>query len=336
MKMRALILGCIVLSMFISSCENDVDVNAEWKDVPVVFGLLDPDSLTQYIRVSRVFLGEGNALEYAQVKDSLYYNPADIEVKVTETLNGNETRTWLLKDTTTIPKDTGIFASPDQIVYYFDVSANQKLNKNATYTLNIKNKKTGNELTGGTLLVEKVSLQTPSSFAQQVNIIPRQNSFVKWTSSKNGKVYEVVLNFIYREETPGNPERVRKVVPINFGRFTSADTEGGEELVREIDPLSVYQVLVASIPASTADNPRLRYADSLEYIINVGDEDLYTYISVNQPSNTVAQERPQFNNVENGLGLFASRTVFNRKIILGAATTDSLKNNPLTNPLNFQ
>lgn len=334
--MRALIFGIFSCLTVFTSCENEVDVNADWKDVPVVFGLLDPDSLTQYVRVSRVYLGEGDALAYAQEKDSLYYNSADIEVKVSEIVNGNETRNWLLDDTATIPKETGIFASPDQIVYYFNVPANQKLNKNATYKLNIKNIKTGNELSGSTLLVEKVSLQTPSSFAQQVNIIPRQNSFVKWTSSKNGKVYEVVVNFIYREETPGNAERVRKVVPINFGRFTSADTEGGEELQREIDPLSVYQVLAASIPASTSDNPRIRYADSLEYIINVGDEDLYTYISVNQPSNTVAQERPQFNNVENGLGLFASRTTFNRKIILGQATTDSLKNNPLTEELNFQ
>ena len=336
MKLRALFLGCIALTMLLASCKNEVDINADWKDVPVVFGLLDPDSLTQYIRVSRVFLGEGDALQYAQVQDSLYYNAEDIEVKIVEMLNGNQTRSWILNDTTSIPKDEGVFAGPEQIVYYFQVPANQKLNKNASYMLTIKNKKTGNELTGNTLLVEKVSLQTPSSFAQQVNIIPRQNSFVKWTSSKNGKVYEVVLNFIYREETPGNPERVRKVVPINFGRFTSGDDDGGEELSREIDPLSVYQVLVASIPASTTDNPRIRYADSLEYIINVGDEDLYTYISVNQPSNTVAQERPQFNNVENGIGLFASRTVFNRKIILGAATTDSLKNNPLTIPLNFQ
>jgi hypothetical protein len=337
MKMRALILGIFSFLAIFTSCENEVDVNADWKDVPVVFGLLDPDSLTQYIRVSRVFLGEGDALQYAQIPDSLYYNPEDIEVKVTETLNGNVTRTWILDDTTGIAKDTnGIFAAPEQVVYYFKVNQSQKLNINAEYALTITNAKTGNVLKGQTLIVQKVSLQTPSNFAQQVNIIPRQNSFVKWTSSVNGKIYEVILNFIYREEIPGSSERIRKIVPINFGRTFSADNEGGEELVREIDPLSVYQVLVASIPASTPDNQRIRYADSLEYIINVGDEDLFTYLNVNQPSNTVAQERPQFNNVENGLGLFASRTTFNRKIILGQATTDSLKNNPLTIPLNFQ
>lgn len=335
--MRALILGIFSCLVVLTSCENEVDVNANWKDVPVVFGLLDPDSLTQYIRVSRVFLGEGDALQYAQIPDSLYYNPEDIEVKVTETINGNVTRTWILDDTTGIAKDTnGIFAAPEQVVYYFKVNPSQKLNINGEYSLTITNAKTGNVLKGQTLIVQKVSMQTPSNFAQQVNIIPRQSSFVKWTSSINGKIYEVILNFIYREEIPGNSELIRKVVPINFGRTFSADDEGGEELVREIDPLSFYQVLVASIPASTIDNPRIRHADSLEYIINVGDEDLFTYLNVNQPSNTVAQERPQFNNVENGLGLFASRTTFTRKIELGDATTDSLRNNPLTIPLNFQ
>lgn len=335
--MRALILGIFSCLVLLTSCENEVDVNAEWKDVPVVFGLLDPDSLTQYIRVSRVFLGEGDALQYAQIPDSLYYNPEDIEVKVTETINGNITRTWILDDTTGIAKDTnGIFAAPEQVVYYFKVNPSQKLNINGEYSLTITNAKTGNVLKGQTLIVQKVSMQTPSNFAQQVNIIPRQTSYVKWLSSVNGKIYEVILNFIYREQIPGSTELIRKVVPVNFGRIYSADDQGGEELSREIDPLSFYQILVASIPASTTENPRIRYADSLEYIINVGDEDLFTYINVNQPSNTVAQERPQFNNVENGLGLFASRTTFNRKIILGQTTTDSLKNNPLTIPLNFQ
>lgn len=338
MKFYRFLLGALAGILLFSSCENEVDVNADWKDVPVVFGLLNVDSLNQYIRVSRVFLGEGDALQYAQIPDSLYYNPEDIEVKVTEIINGNETRFWILNDTTGIAKDTnGIFAAPEQIVYYFKVNPNQKLNKEAQYDLRILNRKTGNVLLGSTLLVEKVSLKTPSNFAQQVNILPRQNSTVAWITSRNGKIYEVLINFIYREYSPDAPANlVRKVVPINLGRVIANDDLGGEELSTELNNLSVYQILAASIPASTLENPKIRLADSLEYIINVGDDDLYTYINVNQPSNTVAQERPQFNNVSNGLGLFASRNAFARKIILGQATTDSLRNNPLTIPLNFQ
>ncbi len=337
MRLKSILLSAFAGILLFSACENEVDINADWKDVPVVFGLLDADSTEQFIRISRVFLGEGDALAFAQIQDSLYYKDGDIVAKVSEFINGNETRNWILDRRTDITKDTGIFASPGQVLYSFEVPSNNKLKTNAEYFLSVVNNKSGNELKGKTKLVRKVNVATPSQFSQTANIFPQQKTFVKWTSSENGRLYEVFLKFIYREYPEGLPQDVtRKEVSINLGRLTATNDAGGEELQREIDNKVIYQTLASFISAATPENPMLRFADSLYFVVNAADEDLFTYLNVNQPSNTIAQERPQFTNIENGLGLFAIRNTYIRRLPIGPLTSDSLRNNAITEALNFQ
>jgi hypothetical protein len=337
MQFKRLILCLVGALFFLSSCDNELDVNADYKDVPVVFGLLNIDDTEHFIRVSRVFLGEGDALAFAQNPDSLYYKPEDIEVKVEEVISGNVSRTWTLEYRNDIPKEDGIFANPFQVLYSFEVPQNNKLKNNADYRLTINNLKNGNVLTGETRLSQKVNLLTPSSFFTTIDIFPQQITFLKWKTAPSGRIHEAILKFIYREHPLGQPDQeVRKEVEINLGRVVSQDDAGNEEMIREIENRVFYQTLAAFIPPSTNENPVLRYADSLQFIVNVGDDDLYTYLNVNQPSNTVAQERPQFNNVDGGLGLFASRSIFRRSYYIGDITVDSLRFSSVTEPLNFQ
>ena len=41
--------------------------------------------------------------------------------------------------------------------------------------------------------------------------------------------------------------------------------------------------------------------------MTVGSEDLNTYIKVNEPITGIVQKRPQFTNINNGIGIFSSR-----------------------------
>ena len=51
----------------------------------------------------------------------------------------------------------------------------------------------------------------------------------------------------------------------------------------------------------------VRYFNEIDMIMTVGSEDLETYINVNKPITGIVQERPQFTNINNGIGLFSSR-----------------------------
>ena len=59
---------------------------------------------------------------------------------------------------------------------------------------------------------------------------------------------------------------------------------------------------------------------TLQFFLEVANEELATYIEVNQPISDVAQERPEYTNVKNGLGVFASRLVVSTRT--GVPQTD--------------
>jgi len=64
--------------LFINSCKTDFDIIAPYKETTVVYGLLDPDTSVQYIKINKAFLGEGDALVMAQQMDSTNYKPGTL------------------------------------------------------------------------------------------------------------------------------------------------------------------------------------------------------------------------------------------------------------------
>lgn len=58
---------------FLSSCETDVDLTAPYASTTVVFGLLDPQADTQFVKITKTFLGDGNLNDYAMIRDSSEY-----------------------------------------------------------------------------------------------------------------------------------------------------------------------------------------------------------------------------------------------------------------------
>ena len=50
--------------------------------------------------------------------------------------------------------------------------------------------------------------------------------------------------------------------------------------------------------------------------MTIGSSDLATYIALNAPFEGIIQERPDFSNINNGLGLFSSRYTYE---LLGVA-----------------
>lgn len=323
--------------LFSSSCSNEIDINAPWEEVLVVFGLLNKDETTHYVRVSKAFLGEGDALQFASVYDSLYVSPEALEITIEEELNNQITRTFTLEADTSIAKEPGIFSNPSQVIYKFSTPANDKLNPDARYFLKVKNVLSGNEVSSETNLVKSIILSQPGNFLTEIGLFPRAATNMKVKTAENGKLYELLIYFKYREYNQNNPtDIVEKEVEINLGRVSRDNSNSGEEFNTTIDNEVIYQTIANNLSPVSADNPLVRFVDSLKFVVNVANEELETYLSVNQPSNTLAQERPTFSNIENGIGIFASRNSFVRTYYINDDSVDSLRNNELTSDLNFQ
>jgi len=70
-KIRYILLALI--TCFLASCETDLDINADWEEITIVYGILNPNDSIQYIKINKAFLGQGDPYEFAKVSDSLYH-----------------------------------------------------------------------------------------------------------------------------------------------------------------------------------------------------------------------------------------------------------------------
>ena len=123
--------GIFFLLILLNSCNDKIDLIGDFQETAVVYGLLDQSDSIHYIRINRAFIGPGNSLEFANIPDSNYFDQVD--ATITEYVNGNETRAWILNDTLVDNKDTnGIFYAPEQKLYYFTT---KKCNADGTQAL---------------------------------------------------------------------------------------------------------------------------------------------------------------------------------------------------------
>lgn len=335
MLKRIAFLVFIPAILLFQSCKNEIDINADWKDVTVVFGLLNQNDNIHFVRVSRAFLGEGNALTYAQVFDSLYYE--NVKVSMEEYINGNLNRTIQLRDTFGIPKEPGIFHYPDQKLYYTTAS----LNPQAEYKLLVKNEQTGNLTYATTSLVNGFQFTKPLPTENVFGWLPLTVAYpFGWKTAANGRLYEFIIRFNYGEKSLEAPfDSVGKFVDWNLGRQRSEFLFQNADMGLNVENIRFYQFLSVAIPEFNGNVPEQnveRTVGRMELIMNIASDDFTTFLDVNQPSNTIVQERPKYTNVVNGIGLFASRFNFRRQnIAISVFTIDEIKNNELTAKLNF-
>jgi hypothetical protein len=98
------------------------------------------------------------------------------------------------------------------------------------------------------------------------------------------------------------------------GSISSDDITSGQLLKLTFDGEAFFSFLRNNLEVSdkirriigTYDTQQQR-VECFDVLLTLGNSDLKSYIEVNSPSSGVAQERPIYTNVSNGIGLFASR-----------------------------
>ncbi len=201
MRYIKLLTGLLLSLPFLFSCDSTLNVNAPWQDITVVYGLLNQNDSVHYLKVTKAYLGEGDALMFAKIPDSSNY-ANKLEVRVEEwnmTLDGNgnvvdsQFVSAIPFDTLTInnkEKGDSIFYYPYQLVYK-SVGVN-KLNPAHTYKLYIKNPSTGKEITSQTELVSKLTdIEKPQPAPARASFHPGTKNQVIWRTVKGGKAIPV-------------------------------------------------------------------------------------------------------------------------------------------------
>ena len=95
--MKAVLYSLFIVVIFVfAGCTTKFDINATPQDITVVYGLLNQSDSTQYVKITKAFLGESSAYEMAQ-DPSLSSYGNDLTVTLTEMYDGNTMRTITLQ-----------------------------------------------------------------------------------------------------------------------------------------------------------------------------------------------------------------------------------------------
>jgi hypothetical protein len=310
------------------TCSTELDILDEWKETTVVYCLLDQTQPVQYIRIQKAFLGPDNALSMAQQFDSSNY-VQQISIKV-EGVNaaGNVMQTFSTEDLTmtiqpdTFPKEYGTFAGP-VILYAFNTPMNdptKALNSNYDYRIRVTNNSTGNVVTSSTGLIESSTNNTfnivassgipnPATANSAISFVPTitQTEFeLRWNAAPSARIYQPSMRFYYTEYYV-NGDSAFKATP----EWTLASLEPAQSALLgqqslKFEKLSFYRFVAQSIAADP--NVVRRRAVFVEVNIYAGNDVLQNYININGASNSIAQDRPVYTNIENGYGIFAARS----------------------------
>lgn len=326
-KMKKILFPILLISSLIifSKCSTDFDIYADYKDVTIVYGIIDISDDTTWVKITKAFTGPGNALLIAQNPDSSNYS-----YKLDVVLNGKDGNFELppiVLDTVTIHNkaltdtvisesgDTTIlnpFYSPNQLVYY----AIEPLDKDAEYTLVIN--KTDGQLTASTSLVGDFHVTKPIN---RIVFSETADGSVKWISTSNGKRYEVSLRFNYLEFAPGYSDTLQKSVDWFLGVVNSKTTDGGENLEKTYSGPAFYSLLESKLePIPNVE----RWADDVDITIACGSQVLATYLAINSAGGSLLEEVPVYSNIEGGTGVFASRHTITKDILLSVTTERNL------------
>lgn len=332
----------ICLMLTIQGCDNTLDVNADWKEIAVVYGLLNPTDEVNYIRINKAYLSPGgDAFELAKESDSLYFDSLD--VKVVEFQNGIERRVFTLEkvngNDVGLPKDSGLFAN--DVNYLFRLTAQLKesdLSNTYSYKLQIVNKYSGSIITSNFDMIGRMDLLSPLKPFNPVLDVPSdagRSLVFKYREGRFAKMYDAMMRFYYDEIDLADTTKVRHD-SVDWTLFTGKETvslRGYDESFVVVSSALFYENLLSKI----AVNPNVkRKGVSFSIYFYGGGEQLYTYIQVNKPSLGIVQKKPEYSNISPGLGVFSSRYI-NRieKIRVDDNTTKYLVESEKMKPLSF-
>lgn len=331
MKNIRFILYFGVLVACFYSCSTDVDIYAEYKDIPIIYAMLDARADTNYVKITKAFCGTDenpiNANEVALIYDSSNYDEKlDARLYEYESTYGNHyepTHRELVLDTITIHnKEAGVFYSPDQILYYTAEPLLTGSNHHKYRYELVVSKPDGDTVTALTTMVGSEDFAIVSgNVSFQMEQTDAMGSIL-FRADGAANVYEVKMQFNYREQHSGQGI-INKNIHRSLGTKPLSEFKkvgNLENTYYESYSLNwLFSELANAIGSDTvvnSNNPNVvRYIDDFVVTISAAGDDLYYYYLANEAiESSLGGPFTAYSNIEGGYGLFSSRTTIEKKI----------------------
>lgn len=309
--------------LFLNSCETGVVLYEDGKETTIVYGYLDVDADTNYLKITKSFVG--NVIE-----DGPNYGISNYDYKLNVRLIGkfadkpNVSSVEVL-DTCHVYKpydpNSVFYSGVNQVLYY----TTRKLMENERYSLVIERndgeviKSTVETINGCTITRPLYNISFESPVSNQIQWRP--NALLK-----HAAYYEVVGYFHYAQLNPGETDTVDYTMKWFMGSGTGDELWNSADMrmVVNYTPDSFYKQLKSDENfVNNSPDWVQRFVKGFEIVVTATGDELYNYILI-QNSTGAIQDTPDYTNIENGMGIWSSRSQCSKMFEVSELTVNTL------------
>lgn len=327
----------------LTSCKNELDVLAPGEESVSVYGALNPNEPVQNIRINKVYITDGDALAAGLDANQINYGPGELKVTLqrfmagsstpTLTTVGDATKKEIVLTETVVTTASGNFSNQQRIWQTTD-----KLYKTGEYKLTITNVSSGKQFTSQTTVIDSVkttnsiptmpfywSPTNPSAYPMHGSYVPptsisppptQDNAYVKYEtftqtykikfkSVANAKLYRVSMRLHFLDYTTSTTSTAN-YVDMDFSTVKSPDLLANNDLEVVFTGNEFYDMVGRAMENKNSSGIIKRKIEYIEYTIRATTENMFDFLQVNAPSNSIAQDKPYYTNINGGVGIFAS------------------------------
>lgn len=364
-KLIVVFFSALVFFSILFSCKTDFDVASDWKEILIVYGLLEPNDTIHYVRIQKAFLDEETgALDIAPISDSIYTQDSlvvtirDVESDITYNLQK------IQSPSSGIIKDPGIFGSTPNVLFTFTAA----LVPSNTYELMVTNVRTKLVVTAKTKilgtdfvfrkpgLLTKYNNSTDFRELRYDYIQPEATFSIDFKPVDNAFVYQLDATLhMDNYERVGTAWNVTGKETVDWNIFKNEfrsdfSTAIGNFISNDYLRISFFDnlnVKLTGVPPSTGTHRKMEH---ISFEMTAAGEELQKYIDINSDNFDITEgfSKPVYTNIENGLGIFSSRITVpitydhnfapfdvENLFVIENLTQDSLYCNYLTEDLKF-
>jgi hypothetical protein len=338
----------ILFASAFQSCETDVDLAAPYKSTSVVIGVLDFQVDTQFFRINRTFLGEGNVNVYAGIRDSVEFPDGEVEAWLIKKL-GND----ILDSVELLPidlpsRDPGVFYNTDVRFFYTaeplfteeEIAALRSISATVPkpyYDFYVKAGGAEHRANATFPVVNASSIVVPLNspvvsrrdfYSSTGNGAFRTQNFRYVTNATVGR-YEIALRTNYHLDFEDGSTLENQFIDFRLETRDNLNTVTNGERNLNWNPGNWYDFIGRHFRAM----PGLKKVriENLQYLLTGADDDLSRYIAVAAPVSQFVPVLSTYTNLDNGaIGIVGTVGKEARIIYLDEPSMEQLNNGPLT------
>jgi hypothetical protein len=300
----------IALSIF-WGCNNEIELNAPYRNIAVVYSFLDQNEPLQILRIQKAFQNDKGVtvVDAARNADSLYFDTLVVTLK---NLATNIVYNCVAVDT--ISRDSGFFGTQKNINYVVALPKNANI-ADEEYELTILNPLTRETYKSRTKIVKDAEIEGRTIF---LNLDPRSFIPFRFIQGRNAIIHDCAIRFEYSETDLITGVTEDKSLEFFIVKNQEINNQGALVDFR-VQALTLINFWKSQIPENP--NKQRRYK-AYRYIVYGGGADFKILLDLAKPNTGIVQKKPEFSNIEGGLGIFTSRNrVVSDTALVGLSNT---------------